>query len=66
MAPVVAALWKPLAGLTDLHLVAAGNLQDVQVEVGEDREAGEEASTEHHNEAPRTDDREEGAKAATV
>lgn len=67
MAPVAAALGQPGAGLTglaDLPLMAASYLQNVQVEVGEDREDGEEDGTEHHNDALGTDDREEGAKAA--
>ena len=68
VAPVsIASLGEPgarLPGLTDLFLVEAGYLQDVQVEEEEDGEDGEERRAEHHHDSSRTDDGEERAEAA--
>lgn len=58
---------RPGAGLPgDLLLVAAGDLQDVQVDVDEHREHGEEAGAEQHDHAHLLDDGEEGAEAVVV
>ena len=64
MASVVS---RPGAGLPgDLLLVAAGDLQDVQVDVDEHREHGEEAGAEQQDHAHLLDDGEEGAEAVVV
>lgn len=55
-----------LPDLADLLLVAAGDLQDVQVDVEEHGEHGEEAGAEQHNHAHLLDDGEEGTDAGVA
>lgn len=66
---VVVVVSRPGACLpdsADLLLVAAGDLQDVQVDVDEHGEHREEARAVQHDDAPSMDDGEEGTKAVVA